>query len=260
MRATKWPRDLGSKRAPCSCARRANPSNETLIVTHADTARQRTAQLEAKPVRAVRRALTRLSVAAALAFGFAVLGSADGAMPMFPSAREAKPTAETMALPQAPPVIWAVDKDGDGVTDYYNPTHGAVRGNDTFGSGDFGASRDGGKREHEGVDYVIAPGAAVHAPISGEVARLGYAYRGEGGYRIVEIVNSETKIKARVLYVAPTVEVGDVVVAGQEIGAAQDLNARYPGITNHVHVELRDPQQRLIDAAEELPTPRQAQL
>lgn len=57
------------------------------------------------------------------------------------------------------------------------------------------------------------------------------------------------------LYVAPAVAVGDVVVAGQEIGAAQDLNARYPGITNHVHVELRDPRQRLIDASEELPAP-----
>ncbi|HYD74293.1 MAG TPA: peptidoglycan DD-metalloendopeptidase family protein [Candidatus Binatia bacterium] len=233
----------------------ANPIDETLIVTHADTARLRPAQLRAQPARVMKRALTRLSVAA-MAFGLAALGSADGALraPSSGGADE-KPTAETAVLIQAPPVIWAVDKDGDGATDYYNPTHGAVRGDDAFGSGDFGASRDGGKRKHEGVDYVIAPGAPVHAPIAGEVARLGYAYRGEGGYRIVEIVNSETKVKARVLYVAPTVEVGDVVVAGQEIGSAQDLNARYPGITNHVHVELRDRRQQLIDATEELPAP-----
>ena len=226
-------------------------------MTHADTARQRAAQLGAQPApRLFRRVLTRLSVAA-LAFGLVALGSADGALRVLSTdaAAAAKPTAETAALTQAPPMIWAVDEDGDGVTDYYNPTHGAMRGGDVFGSGDFGASRDGGKRRHEGVDYVIAPGAPVHSPIAGEVARLGYAYRGEGGYRIVEIVNSETKIKARVLYVAPSVEVGDVVVAGEEIGTAQDLNARYPGITNHVHVELRDPQQRLLDAAEELPTP-----
>jgi murein DD-endopeptidase MepM/ murein hydrolase activator NlpD len=234
----------------------ANPTDETLIVTHANTARQRTAQ----PARVLGRALTRLSVVAAVAFGLAILGSADGALVSFiGGATEAKPTAETAALTQAPPVIWAIDKDGDGVTDYYNPTHGAVRHEDTFGSGHFGASRDGGKRKHEGVDYVIAPGAAVHAPISGEVARLGFAYGGEGGYRVVEIVNSETKIKARVLYVAPSVQVGDIVVAGQEIGAAQDLNARYPGITNHVHVELRDPQQQLIDATQELPSPTMMQ-
>jgi murein DD-endopeptidase MepM/ murein hydrolase activator NlpD len=234
----------------------ATPTDETLIVTHADTARQRTAQLGAQPAPSLfRRVLTRLSVAA-LAFGLVALGRADGALRVLSTdAAAAKPTVETAALTQAPPMIWAIDEDGDGATDYYNPTHGAVRGGDVFGSGDFGASRDGGKRKHEGVDYVIAPGAPVHSPISGEVARLGYAYRGEGGYRIVEIVNSETKVKARVLYVAPTVAVGDVVVAGQEIGAAQELNARYPGITNHVHVELRDPQQRLMDASEELPTP-----
>jgi peptidoglycan LD-endopeptidase LytH len=255
MRATKWPRDFGLEGAPGSCARRPNPFDETLIVTHADIARLRTAQPGAKPMHAAGRALTRLSVVA-LVLGLAVLGNAHGALDAFSSATAgAKPTAETAALVQAPPVIWAVDKDGDGVTDYYNPTHGAVRDVDAFGSGHFGASRDGGKREHEGVDYVIAPGAVVHAPISGEVARLGYAYRGEGGYRVVEIVNSETKVKARVLYVAPSVEVGDVVVAGQEIGTAQDLNARYPGITNHVHVELRDRQQQLIDATEELPAP-----
>jgi peptidoglycan LD-endopeptidase LytH len=223
------------------------------FVTHADIARQRTAQPGA--ARAAARALTRLS-AAALVLGLAVLGNAHGALDVLSSAAaDAKPTAETAALAPAPPVIWAVDKDGDGVTDYYNPTHGAVRGDDAFGSGHFGASRDAGKREHEGVDYVIPPGAAVHSPISGEVARLGYAYRGDGGYRVVEIVNSETKVKARVLYVAPSVEVGDVIVAGQEIGTAQDLNTRYPGITNHVHVELRDRQQQLIDASLELPAP-----
>ena len=223
-------------------------------MTHANTARLRTAP-PTQANRVIGHALRRLSVAAA-AFSLAALGSAYGAFHgTGDSAAEAKPAVETTALTQSPPVIWAVDKNGDGITDYYNPTHGAVRGPDTFGSGEFGASRDGGKREHEGVDYVVAPGAPVHSPIAGEVARLGYAYRGEGGYRIVEIVNSETKIKARVLYVAPSVKVGDVVVAGQEIGVAQDLNARYPGITNHVHVELRGALQQLIDAAEELPAP-----
>jgi len=213
-------------------------------VTHAKTARKRTR----KPA----RALTRLSAAAVLTVGLAILGSADGAL--FPGGA-AMPAAETAALPQPQAVIWAIDKDGDGVTDYYNPTHGGVRADDIFGSGEFGAIRDAGKRRHEGVDYVAAPGAVVHAPIAGEVSRLGYAYNGQGGYRVVEIVNSATKMKARVFYVSPSVEVGDVVAAGQEIGTAQDLSTRYPGITNHVHVELRDPQQRVIDASEELPAP-----
>ena len=97
MRATKWPRVFYLRRAPCSCARRTNPTDETLIVTHARTARLRTAQLEAQPTRVVRRVLTRLSVAA-MAFGLAALGSADGAMPML-SIGEAKPAAEALALP-----------------------------------------------------------------------------------------------------------------------------------------------------------------
>lgn len=214
-------------------------------MTHANTARQRTR----RPRRTLGRTLTRLFATGALTAGFTILGSANGAL--VPSGAT---EAETMALTQAP-VIWAIDSDGDGVADYYNPTHGAVRAYDAFGSGQFGAIRDAGKRRHEGVDYVAAPGAEVHAPISGQIARLAYAYGGQGGYRVVEIVNPETKINARVFYVAPTVEVGDVVVAGQVIGTAQDLNTRYPGITNHVHVELRDPQRRVIDASEELPAP-----
>lgn len=228
-------------------------------MTHADTARRPTVHLAAHLMnRFVKRALARPAVAA-LACGLAVLGSADGALraPPRTSGTAEKPLAASAA--QAPPVIWAIDKDGDGVIDYYNPTHGAVRGSDAFGSGHFGARRDAGKRKHLGVDYVVAPGAAVRSPISGEVARIGYAYRGDGGFRIVDIVNSETKIKARVFYVAPSVKVGDMVVAGQEIGAAQDLNARYPGITNHVHVELRDRQQQLMDASAALPSPRQMQ-
>jgi peptidoglycan LD-endopeptidase LytH len=235
----------------------AIPVDEMLTVTHALAARQRDTRSEPTSrtrgaARSVRRALTRLSLAA-LAFGL-VIGGADGALSAIANGGADRPKPEVAALTQ-PPVIWAIDKDGDGATDYYNPTHGAVRGVDAFGSGDFGASRDAGKREHEGVDYVAAPGAVVHAPISGEVSRLGYAYRGVGGFRVVEIVNSETKVKARLYYVAPSVAVGDVVVAGQEIGTAQDLGARYPGITNHVHVELRDAQQQLIDASEELPSP-----
>ena len=234
-----------------------NPINETLIVTPVDIARQRTAQFNPRPKRPVRRALRRLSVAT-LAFGIAVFGSAHGALDVFSVG--ARPTAGSTALMQSPPVIWAIDKDGDGATDYYNPTHGAVRGDDLFGSGEFGASRDAGKRRHEGVDYIVAPGAAVRSPISGEVARLGYAYRGAGGFRVLEIVNSDTKVKARVLYVEPSVAVGDTVTAGQEIGTAQDLNARYPGSNNHVHVELRDAQQQMIEAPEELPSPRVTQV
>ena len=33
---------------------------------------------------------------------------------------------------------------------------------------------------------------------------------------------------------------GNTVNVGDVIGIAQDLSARYPGITNHVHVRMHD--------------------
>jgi len=261
MRVTKWPRDFSVTRSLRRLG--GHPStDEMLIVTHAITARQRNTRLAAESnartrrvARIAKRVLAQFSFVA-LAFAFVNLGGADGALRALTDAgvTEPKPTAEATALTKAPAMIWTIDTDGDGVADFANPTHGGVRGIDAFGSGDFGARRDAGKRRHHGVDYVATAGAAVRAPISGEVSRLSYAYRGVGGYRIVEIVDPETKLTARVFYVAPTVAVGDVVVAGEEIGAAQDLGARYPGITNHVHVELRDSRRRLLDATEQLPS------
>lgn len=203
--------------------------------------------------RLLKRMMTRLSLAA-LAFTFVSVGGADGALRALTNSNARAPEREATALARAPAMIWTIDADGDGVDDFSNPTHGGVRGVDAFGSGDFGARRDAGKRTHHGVDYVAFVGQKVRAPISGEVSRVGYAYRGIGGLRVVEIVNPETKFTARVLYVEPTVAVGDVVVAGEEIGAAQDLSGRYPGITNHVHVELRDARRRLLDASEQLPS------
>ncbi len=155
---------------------------------------------------------------------------------------------------RAAALLWTIDINGDEIADFSNPTHGGVRGIDAFGSGDFGAVRDAGKRRHHGVDYVAEVGAPVRAPIGGRVTRLGDAYGGAGGLRFVEITNPVTKLTARLLYVAPSVVEGDIILAGEEIGAAQDLSARYPGITNHVHVELRDADAQLIDASERLPS------
>ena len=223
-----------------------------LNVTHAHTARQRTLRLGSPSIlRTWKRRLTQLGLAVA-AFGLVNLGGAD-ALRAVPDVSLPKSTAAAKALSQAPALVWTIDANGDGIADFSNPTHRLVRGVDAFGSGDFLARRDGGARKHHGVDYIAAVGQSVRAPISGEVSRLGYAYGGDGGYRVIEIANSETKHTARVLYVAPSVQVGDVVVAGQEIGVAQDLSKRYPGITNHVHVELREGH-RLLDATEQLPS------
>jgi peptidoglycan LD-endopeptidase LytH len=94
----------------------------------------------------------------------------------------------------------------------------------------------------------------VLAPLSGKITRIGFAYSGREDLQYVEIVNPLTNVSARVLYVSPTVSAGDVVSAGDALGTAQDLTNRYPGITNHVHVEMRDAQRRWIDASEQLPS------
>jgi peptidoglycan LD-endopeptidase LytH len=80
--------------------------------------------------------------------------------------------AEITAKPKPKPtmmeLVWkGADIDGDGASDFANPTGAAPRGHDDFGDGEFGARRDGGTRAHEGVDYVAKGGQEVRAPMSG---------------------------------------------------------------------------------------------
>jgi len=147
-------------------------------------------------------------------------------------------------------LVWrGRDLDGDGQPDVADPTGQAPRGDDAYGEGRFHASRDGGQRRHEGVDYIATPGQAVEAPISGYVATIGYAYRDEHTLRFVEIKNPALRMTARVFYVDPDVAVGDSVAVGRPIGHAQSLTRRYPhGITNHVHLELADARGHKLDA------------
>ncbi|MBI1186989.1 MAG: peptidoglycan DD-metalloendopeptidase family protein [Alphaproteobacteria bacterium] len=149
-----------------------------------------------------------------------------------------------------------IDTNGDGRADFANPTNGFVRGEDAYGFGHFGASRDRGRRAHKGVDYMAAPGHTVLAPVSGTITRIGDAYRSRSGFHFVEVRDETHGMLVRVYYVAPTVNVGDAITAGDEIGTAQDLSRRYRGITNHVHVELYSPEGRRIDASAVLPNPR----
>lgn len=122
-----------------------------------------------------------------------------------------------------------------------NPTGHDLRGEDVYGAGFYGASRAAGARRHRGADYVAEPGEIVRAPITGVVQRIGFAYGGDERYRYVELADAETGRDVRVLYVGPIVQLGATVEAGAPIGRAQDLSARYPrGITNHVHVEMRE--------------------
>lgn len=155
-----------------------------------------------------------------------------------------KPTPTVMAL------VWkGADIDHDGAADFANPTGAAPRGHDAFGDGWFGARRDGGSRDHEGVDYAAVAGQHVRAPMSGYVTKIGYAYAGDTGLKFVEITNPALGYAARAFYVEPGVEVGQTVRLGQPIGKVESLQGHYPGITDHVHLEILAPGGDRVNAA-----------
>jgi peptidoglycan LD-endopeptidase LytH len=200
--------------------------------------------LVAATVLALLAAPPALAIGTGLPYGKAVVWPA-------PYAELFKAPAAAPQVTATPVAVWTgQDIDGDGAADIANPTLHAPRGTDAYGSGAFKASRDGGERQHQGVDYVAAAGQAVWAPISGLVTRIGYAYGDDPGLRYVEIENAALKISARVFYVAPQVQVGQVVRLGTPIGIAQTLQARYPGgIVDHVHLELDDAAGHKLNAA-----------
>jgi murein DD-endopeptidase MepM/ murein hydrolase activator NlpD len=202
---------------------------------------------------------TRSSTVAAIAIAVATIswGIAEAAAHADAINRSLISEAVVTPGPSPAPVemrerlVWeGADLDGDGQPDLANPTGQAPRQTDAYGDGRFHASRDGGAREHEGVDYVATPGQVVEAPISGYVARIGYAYPDDTHLRYVVIENPALHLTARLFYVAPEVAVGDTVAVGHPIGLAQSLQRRYRGITNHVHLEVANGKGRKLDAAD----------
>lgn len=138
-----------------------------------------------------------------------------------------------------------------------------IRDMDPWGSGVFGASRDGGARQHSGLDFLALPGDDVCAPITGTVVSIGKAYpdgdlysihiHGDGDYRNWRI---------KMLYAAPAPGLyGKYVSAGDSIGTAQNVaeywKAKSPSHTgemkNHVHVEVWITEPRAVDPARLLP-------
>ena len=196
------------------------------------------------------RALSRVAVIAAIVLGLAggaALGGRAGAVtaPVAISQPSAAPAADTPA---------GVDLDEDGRYDLAWPLTLGQRGEDAYGSGAFGASRDGGRRRHNGLDLVAPVGAPIRAPISGIVTRVGQAYSGEPELQFVEITSPTTRYSARVFYVGPSRAPGAQVTAGEIIGRAQDLGRRYAsGMTNHVHVEFADRRGAVLDPSAVLP-------
>lgn len=113
------------------------------------------------------------------------------------------------------------------------------RGRDAFGVGDYGASRDGGSRSHDGIDYVAQAGDAIFAPFSGEITRTMQVYKDDSRYRGIEIKSTNSTHVAKIFYVSVHGNIPRAVRSGEMIGFAQNLAPKYAGITNHVHFELR---------------------
>jgi murein DD-endopeptidase MepM/ murein hydrolase activator NlpD len=106
---------------------------------------------------------------------------------------------------------------------------------DAKGDGRFEAPRSG-RRKHRGIDLAAPKGSPVRTIRSGTILQTG-RHRGLG--RFVEV---EHRGGLRSLYAhldAVEVEAGSRVRQGQVIGTVGKTgNARHPGITPHVHLEV----------------------
>lgn len=122
----------------------------------------------------------------------------------------------------------------------------ARRGCDPFGCGTFGASRSGGSRKHKGIDFVASPGESIFSPISGKITRYAIPYADDSRYKGIEIQNDS--YTAKMFYLTPAVAIGAIVTAGQKIGIAQNISAKYgASMTNHVHFEVYDKNGTLLN-------------
>jgi len=116
----------------------------------------------------------------------------------------------------------------------YNWTSLGLR-DDAAGSGRFGSPR--GSRKHQGYDRLCVPGQIIKSPLSGKMVRS-YPYAKDMSYKGCSIWSDEFMIK--MWYFEPYEDlIHSVVEAGQDIGIAQDISAKYGGeMKPHVHLGL----------------------
>jgi len=115
-----------------------------------------------------------------------------------------------------------------------NPTGLGIR-SDSGGDGHFGASR--GNRKHEGMDFLCEPGQVIRSPISGKLTRS-WPYVGDKTYTGCGIWGKKYMVK--LWYFTPDESlIQDEVIAGQEIGLAQNISVKYGGgMKPHIHLGL----------------------
>lgn len=111
---------------------------------------------------------------------------------------------------------------------------------DKWGSGEYGAPR--GDHTHNGIDIACYPNSIICAIRPGTVTKLGHPYSPadphKGHYRYVQVTDDKGN-NMRYFYIAPFVSDGQIIETGQPIGISQSFDDVYPGITNHVHFEVK---------------------
>ena len=132
-----------------------------------------------------------------------------------------------------------------------NPSGGVIRQQDGFGDGNFGARRDGGTRDHAGIDITTVVGQNIVSPIDGSAVNFIGA---TSGIPMLEITPNDPNLgidRIRILYVDMPQGTAEWtpynVNAGDNIGNAANLvDLGYPpGITPHIHVEVFSGGQRV---------------
>jgi leukocyte cell-derived chemotaxin-2 len=109
---------------------------------------------------------------------------------------------------------------------------------DKYGDGQYGASRDKGTRIHKGIDIIVQPEEKIYAPFDGDIVRQAVPYKDDIYSGIVLKGSGEWLAhEIKIFYVDG--ELSGHVIKGQEIGKAQNLTIKYPGITNHIHFEVK---------------------
>ena len=113
-----------------------------------------------------------------------------------------------------------------------------IRKSDNWGSGYFGAPR--GNRPHLGIDLIYSPDEEIRAPFDLTINRVSYPYAASpySGIAFTTTINN-INYDGRMWYMFPDlVSIGQSVKRGQVIGVAQQINEKYPGMINHVHLQL----------------------
>lgn len=126
----------------------------------------------------------------------------------------------------------------------------AVRGSDPVArsGGLFGASRlktkaDGSTRpyKHDGLDLTTIAWEWLYGVHKANIEKIGIAYPREYRFHSLHmsfrIGNDDYWVV--LLYVWPTVQVGQTVLRGQVIALAEDLTVRYKRVKNHTHMIVK---------------------